>query len=106
MGNVVANVALKRPPMIVSFRPKGLRDFWMTDSAKGIPANFALRIELILDALDVAQDIAQLNAPGFRLHQLKGDRKGEWSIRVSGNWRITFKFSGGNASDVNLEDYH
>jgi proteic killer suppression protein len=106
MGNVVDNVALKRPPMIASFNHKGLRDFWMTDSKKGIPAFFALRIEIMLDALDTASDIAQLNVSGFRLHQLKGDRKGEWSIWVSGNWRITFKFSDGNVYDLNLEDYH
>lgn len=92
--------------MIVSFRHKGLKDFWTTGSKKGIPAALAPRIEIILDALDAATDIAQLNVPGFRLHQLKGDRKGEWSIWVNGNWRITFKFIGGDAHDVDLEDYH
>lgn len=92
--------------MIKSFRHKGLRDFWEKGSKKGIPAQFAPRIERILDALDAATDITQLNLPGFNLHELKGDRQGEWSIWVSGNWRITFKFRNGDAYDVDLEDYH
>jgi proteic killer suppression protein len=92
--------------VIKSFRHKGLRDFWEKGSKKGIPAQFAPRIERILDALDAATDITQLNLPGFNLHELKGDRQGEWSIWVSGNWRITFKFRNGDAYDVDLEDYH
>lgn len=92
--------------MIKSFRHKGLKDFWENGSKKGIPSALAPRIERILDALDAATDVSQLNLPGFNLHQLKGSRKGEWSIRVSGNYRITFRFTKGDAYDVNLEDYH
>lgn len=92
--------------MIESFRHKGLKDFWEKGSRKGISPALVPRIERILDALDAVTDIAQLNLPGFNLHQLKGDRKGEWSIWVSGNYRITFRFTQGDACDVNLEDYH
>jgi len=60
----------------------------------------------VLDALDQATSPEQLNIPGWRLHQLTGDRKGAWSVNVSGNWRITFEFSGTDTVNVNLEDYH
>lgn len=60
----------------------------------------------MLDALDQAMSPDQLNIPGWRLHQLSGGRKGTWSISVSGNWRITFEFSGTDTVNVNLEDYH
>jgi proteic killer suppression protein len=92
--------------MIGSFQHKGLKDFWEKGSRKGIPPAMAPRIERVLDAMDAATDVSQLNLPGFNLHQLKGDRKGEWSIWVSGNYRITFRFAQGEACDVNLEDYH
>lgn len=92
--------------MIESFRHKGLKDFWEKSSRKGIPPASAPRIERVLDALDAATDVSQLNLPGFKLHPLKGDRKGEWSIWVSENYRITFRFAQGDAYDVNLEDYH
>jgi toxin HigB-1 len=59
-----------------------------------------------LAALHAAIEVSDLDIPGYRLHELKGDRKSTWSISVSGNWRITFKFSGGNAEVVNYEDYH
>ncbi|MHB8151188.1 MAG: type II toxin-antitoxin system RelE/ParE family toxin, partial [Desulfobulbia bacterium] len=53
-----------------------------------------------------ATKVEELNIPGYGLHPLKGGRKGEWSMKVSGNWRITFRFEDGHAFDVNLEDYH
>ncbi|HEX5081094.1 MAG TPA: type II toxin-antitoxin system RelE/ParE family toxin [Blastocatellia bacterium] len=92
--------------MITSFHHKGLKDFWEKGGRKGIPPSMASRIERVLDALDAATDVSQLNLPGFNLHQLKGDRKGGWSIWVSANYRITFRFKQGDAHDVNLEDYH
>jgi len=92
--------------MIESFRHIGLKDFWENGGRKGIPPASAPRIERVLDALDAATDISQLNLPGFNLHPMKGDRKGEWSIWVNGNYRITFRFTQGDAYDVNLEDYH
>lgn len=59
-----------------------------------------------LDRLNAAAVVEDMDLPGFHLYQLKGDRKGTWSIRVSGNWRITFRFESGDAYDVDLEDYH
>ena len=64
------------------------------------------RIRGILTHLDVAQQPADLALPGYGLHPLKGARKGEWSVSVSGNWRVTFKFDGIDVTDVNYEDYH
>jgi proteic killer suppression protein len=59
-----------------------------------------------LAALHSAHTIEDINIPGYRLHKLKGNRKGTWSITVSGNWRITFEFENGNAYILNNEDYH
>lgn len=92
--------------MIKTWLHKGLKDFFETGSKKGIPPELADRIRRRLDALDAATVITDLNLPGFNLHELKGKRKGTWSIWGSANWRITFRFVGGNAYDVNLEDYH
>jgi len=61
---------------------------------------------LILSALDQAGDVQDMNQPTFRLHPLKGDRKGVWAVAVRANWRVTFRFEGGDAYDVDLEDYH
>jgi toxin HigB-1 len=92
--------------MIVSFRHKGLEKFFETGSAKGIQASHQKRIRLQLAALDSATDVEDMRVPSYRLHELHGDRKGIWSIFVNGNWRITFKFTNGNASVVDYEDYH
>jgi len=59
-----------------------------------------------LTALDTAQEIDDMDIPGFKLHPLKGKLKGRWSISVSGNWRITFEFREGNAFVIDYEDYH
>jgi proteic killer suppression protein len=64
------------------------------------------RVERILLILDHAETVNDMDIPGYRLHPLTGDRKGAWSIRVTGNWRITFRFEAGNVFDVDLEDYH
>lgn len=64
------------------------------------------RISRILDRLDTGVIIGDMNVPGYRLHALGGQRSGTWSVSVSGNWRITFRFESGNVYDVNLEDYH
>lgn len=92
--------------MIKSWADKGLRDFFETGSKKGIPPDLASRIRIRLDAIDAAFVVTDLDLPGFKLHELKGDRMGTWSIWVNANWRITFKFAGRDAMDVNLEDYH
>lgn len=64
------------------------------------------KVRRILSALDAAESPLEMNLPGFRLHRLKGDRKGYWSVTVSGNWRIVFRFEDGNAVDIDLLDYH
>jgi len=92
--------------MIGSFRHKGLREFFETGSKRGISPDLAARIARRLDVLNAAQEIGDIDAHGFNLHRLKGDRHGEWAISVSGNWRITFRFVSGEALDINLEDYH
>lgn len=61
---------------------------------------------MILDRLDVVATVGDMNLPGLAFHALKGDRRGEFAVSVTGNWRITFRFSDGDAYDVNLEDYH
>jgi proteic killer suppression protein len=92
--------------MIKSFRHKGLKKLFENGDRKGVPQDLAPRILRMLDVLDAAKDINDLNLPGFDLHELKGDRKGTWAIKVNKNWRITFRFVNGDAYDVDLEDYH
>ena len=92
--------------MILSFKHKGLKKYYETGSTAGIQPNHEKRIRLILAALDTAQMIDDMDLPGFDLHPLRGDRRGIWSISVSGNWRVTFKFEEGNSQIVNYEDYH
>lgn len=92
--------------MIASFRHKGLKEFFETGSKRGISADLAARIGRRLDVLHAAQELADIDAHGFSLHRLKGERQGEWAISVSGNWRITFRFANGEVHDTNLEDYH
>ena len=92
--------------MIRSFRHKGLERYFTKSERKGIDAKHAERIRRILDLLDAAVRPEDLNLPGYKFHGLKGDRKGVYSVWVSGNWRITFQFEAGDAVYVNLEDYH
>ena len=92
--------------MIRSFRHKGLDRYFTRSERRGIDAKHAERIRRILDLLDAAVRPEDLNLPGYRFHRLKGDRKGVYSVWVSGNWRITFQFEAGDAVYVNLEDYH
>jgi len=92
--------------MINSFRHKGLKLLFESGERRGVPAHMAGRIVRRLDAINAATAPTDLNLPGFGLHELKGDRKGTWSLRVSGNYRITFSFRKGDAFDVHLEDYH
>src|SRR5690606_17677469 len=85
---------------------KGLRRYYETGSTRGIQANHAKRLRMQLAALDTAVEMADLDIPGYGLHPLKGNRKGIWAITVSGNWRLTFEFSDGNAYLLDYEDYH
>ena len=92
--------------MIKDFKHKGLELFFTTGSLKSIQAQHATRIDVRLQALNTAIEIEDMDIPGFRLHQLKGERKETWSISVSSNWRITFEFNNGHVYIVNYEDYH
>lgn len=92
--------------MIKSFRHKGLRKFFESGSVAGIQPHHAARLRMQLAALDTAQAIEDMSIAGFRLHALKGQEKGRWSIWVNGNWRVTFEFSEGDAFVLEYEDYH
>ena len=92
--------------MIQSFRHKGLGRFYDTGSVAGIQPNHAKRLRMLLAALDTAVNIQDMDIPGFRLHRLKGKDSERWSVRVSGNWRLTFEFRDGQAHVVDYEDYH
>ena len=92
--------------MIRSFAHKGLEEFFLTRSTKGIQANHAARLDYLLDRLDRARIIQDMEYPGSGLHRLKGDLKNHWSVKVSANWRVTFRFEDGDAHVVNYQDYH
>jgi len=92
--------------LILTFRHKGLERFFRSGDARGIRAAHLARIERMLDMLDAATRPEDLRLPGFFLHPLRGERQGEWAMRVSGNWRMTFAFEGIHCMAVNLEDYH
>ena len=92
--------------VIRRFRRKGLQRFFETGNKAGIQAQHAERLRLILAQLNAAAKPEDMALPGLVLHPLKGDRKGTWSVRVSGNWRITFVFAGTDADLVDYEDYH
>ena len=90
----------------MEFRHPGLRRLWEQDDASRLNPDHVDRISRILDDLAAARRPAQMDRPGYRLHQLSGNRRGTWSVRVSGNWRITFRFHSEEAVDIDLEDYH
>jgi len=92
--------------VIKSFKHKGLCQFYEIGSTAGVQPAHKKRLRLQLIALDTAVNIGDMDVPGFRLHPLKGDKKGQWAISVNGNWRITFEFREGNTYIVNYEDYH
>ena len=92
--------------MIRRFRHKGLRKFFETGNKSGIQTQHVDRLRLVLAQLNAATAPGDMNLPGLGLHPLKGERKGTWSVSVSGNWRITFQFVGKDAEDVDYEDYH
>ena len=92
--------------MIKSFKHKGLERLFTKGSASGVQADYAPRITLILDAIDAAEQVNELDLPGFLLHRLKGEKRNLWSVRVSANWRITFEFENGDARILDLEAYH
>ncbi len=95
--------------MLVSFRHKSLRRLHQAGSAQGLPPSMADKLRKLLFALETAETLDQLGRfPGWKLHPLKGDMKGYWSLTVTGNWRLIFRFSEATnaASDIDLIDYH
>ena len=92
--------------MIKSFKHKGLEKFFETGSTAGIQTKHERKLRMQLAAIDTATVIDDIDLPGYKLHSLRGDRSGIWSITVNGNWRVTFEFVDGNAYILNYEDYH
>ena len=92
--------------MIKSFKHKGIRQFFEKGSPAGIQAAHAPRLAAMLRRLDVAASAQDMNLPGWGLHPLKGALKGHFSVWVSGNWRLTFRFDGADAELVDYQDYH
>lgn len=92
--------------MIVSFRHKGLEDFYNTGSLRGIQPAHAKKLQRILTVLNAAKAADDVNIPAFRLHALKGGLEGFWSVWVNGNWRITFRFTSTDIELVDYQDYH
>ena len=92
--------------MIESFRHRGLKRLYEQGDGSKVRADQLSRISDVLFHLDRAQAPGDLDLPGYRLHPLKGDRKGCWSVTISGNWRIIFRFKDGDAFEVDLADYH
>lgn len=92
--------------MIKSFRHAGLEQFFKTGSKAGIQPKHEAKLSLQLGSLNRAGKPTDMNAPGWRLHELKGNLAGHWSVTVSGNWRLTFKFEGTDAVLVDYQDYH
>lgn len=92
--------------MIKSWQHKGLKRFFETGITSGIQAKHASRLRILLAVLNAAIKPEDMNLVGFKFHSLKGNRKDEFSVTVNGNWRITFRFEGGDAILVNYEDYH
>ena len=92
--------------MIKSFKHRGLKRLYERGDASGIRPDLRKTVEEILSVLDAAESPEALNLPGYRLHPLKGNLKGFWSVTVRANWRIVFRFEKTDACDVEMIDYH
>ena len=92
--------------MIKSFRHKGIQGFFDTGSKAGIQPSHAPRLRVQLTRLDASISPQDMNATGWKLHQLSGNLTGHWSVTVNGNWRLTFAFEGTDAVLVDYQDYH
>jgi toxin HigB-1 len=92
--------------MIKSFSHKGLEVFFKTGKKSGIQPSHAEKLRRQLGQLDQAANPTDMNVPGWHLHELQGKLAGTWSVRVNGNWRMTFKFEDGDAILVDYQDYH
>ena len=92
--------------MIIRFRHKGLERLFASGDTRGVNAQQVKRLRRLLASLATASSAMNMNIAGYQLHPLVGERKGEWAVSVSGNWRLVFRFEGENATDVDLVDYH
>lgn len=92
--------------MIKSFKHKGLEKFYATDSKAGIIPAHADKLRDQLSTLNLATSPFDMDNRGWMLHQLRGNLKDHWSIRVNANWRLTFRFADGDAEVVDYQDYH
>ena len=92
--------------MIQKFKHKGIKQLFESGASSGVNPKHVMRIRKILALIETAESLEDMDLPGLELHQLRGNRKGTWAVKVSGNWRITFKIQNGDAFDVNYEDYH
>lgn len=92
--------------MIQDFRHRGLERFFLSGVKSGIRPDHAERLRLVLGRLAAARTPKDMDLPGLGLHPLKGKLKGRWSVTISGNWRVTFAFSGKDVINVDYEDYH
>ncbi len=92
--------------MILGLRHRGLKRLYERGDRSRVSPQLADQAEDILGLLDMAEDPKDMDLPGYRLHKLRGNLRGYWSITVSGNWRIVFQFEGGNALNIDLIDYH
>ena len=93
-------------PMIIGFRHRGLQRLFEKGDRRRIQPEYIDKVEGVLARLDGATTPQDLDLPGYRLHRLSGDLTGLWSITISGNWRIIFRFDDGKVTDVNFVDYH
>lgn len=92
--------------MIESFRHRGIEKFFLTGSKAGIQPAHAPKLALQLFQLNRSRSFRDMNAPGWELHELRGNLVGHWSVKVNGNWRLTFTFQNENAILVDYQDYH
>ncbi|MYH50785.1 MAG: peptidase [Gammaproteobacteria bacterium] len=92
--------------MILGFRHRGLERLFEKGDRRRISPSLIAKVERVLARLDVAATPEDMNLPGLGLHPLKGDRADHWAVKVSGNWRVVFRFDGGDVRDVDLTDYH
>jgi proteic killer suppression protein len=92
---------------IVGFRNRDLERLWRRDEMRGVARQHAAKLRAMLTAIEEAENVAELaTLPGWRLHPLKGDRKGIWSLTVTRNHRLTFRVAGSVVSEIDFEDYH
>jgi toxin HigB-1 len=92
--------------MILRFRHRGLERLHRRGDTSGVSLQHVRRLRAMLAALETALVPSDMALPGARLHPLHGDREGQWSVSISGNWRVVFEFEGQNVTDVDLIDYH